>query len=414
VLPADPRDGLAFSTSVARTLWPTCSVRVGRAGGARKRAWWLFPHPRRVRLVLPARRPHATAILHASARGRQSATRSAMQAGAMLARIPGVVENAPALIVEAGNCSRDDDTADVALSRVVGESVFVSWAVGPRRANRKPVLQLSTHQAKTIGFAKAGIDDLTRVLVGKEAGALQALSRHHFTVLNHPVVLGRTWVRDTQLLAISSIDSDGASLRDTLGRAGAARRHLLHQAMTELATAQGVNQQAIGSSAWLERLERRIQSVPDRVRQRRLSEAVTPLRTLTRRLPFGSWHGDWQPANFAIHDSSVAVWDWERYEQDVPLGFDSQHLALQTAITQMQVPPRDAASWALESARQRLAPWSISAEDARVVAILHLFDVSVRYIVDRQYDAGADIADVEHWALPLASRELRALADSER
>jgi hypothetical protein len=42
-------------------------------------------------------------------------------------------------------------------------------------------------------------------------------------------------------------------------------------------------------------------------------------------LPFSCWHGDWTAWNMGRSRGKVLLWDWERFETDVPSGLDALH-----------------------------------------------------------------------------------------
>ena len=55
------------------------------------------------------------------------------------------------------------------------------------------------------------------------------------------------------------------------------------------------------------------------------------LRHAERDLPLRAWHGDFVPWNFLSGSKTMAVWDWERFDRDVPTGFDRLHYSFQLA-----------------------------------------------------------------------------------
>ena len=59
---------------------------------------------------------------------------------------------------------------------MLGRPALLSIHIGPARANRKPVLQLLGAGGEALGYAKLGVDPLTRALVDAEAAALVRLS----------------------------------------------------------------------------------------------------------------------------------------------------------------------------------------------------------------------------------------------
>jgi len=118
-------------------------------------------------------------------------------------------------------------------------------------------------------------------------------------------------------------------------------------------------------------------------------------------ITFGACHGDWTAWNMAIVGRRALVWDWERYERDVPLGFDELHF---TFMPMLQSDDPGAAGLDLI----RLAPRilqrvGVDPEDAKEICVLYLLDIGIRYLADRQSEAGARGGDVTRWLAPVLS-----------
>ncbi len=80
------------------------------------------------------------------------------------------------------------------LSGALGQKVLVGLHTSPPRANRKPILHLLTPSGDSIGFAKVGVDQLTRELVSHEAATLRMLSTPSFRSFEVPELLHHgTW-----------------------------------------------------------------------------------------------------------------------------------------------------------------------------------------------------------------------------
>ena len=65
---------------------------------------------------------------------------------------------------------------------------------------------------------------------------------------------------------------------------------------------------------------RRAPTAPPRSR----GDAIEALRGRPR-VTFGGWHGDWGRWNMGMGDGVLQLWDWERYDPEVPVGFDGLH-----------------------------------------------------------------------------------------
>jgi hypothetical protein len=94
-------------------------------------------------------------------------------------------------------------------------------------------------------------------------------------------------------------------------------------------------------------------------------------------LEFGAWHGDWAPWNMAWHRGRVQLWDWERYDPDVPAGLDFVHYRLQTGGGYDTWP--DPAI---------LAPYGIRGRTAAITVELYLLELARRYLGDAQGELG--------------------------
>jgi hypothetical protein len=122
-------------------------------------------------------------------------------------------------------------------------------------------------------------------------------------------------------------------------------------------------------------------------------------------VPTGSWHGDLNGGNLALVDGPCPVWDWERFETGVPVGFDLLHHDLHQAVTVRGTAPRTAASALLAGAATTLAPLDVPAAAAEHVARLYLVTLACRYLADGQERAGADLGRVHEWLLPALEEE---------
>src|ERR1700709_2121753 len=102
------------------------------------------------------------------------------------------------------------DTLAAHLSAAVGQPVRVSVRFGPPRANRKPVLQLLDRRGHAVGFAKLGVNELTKALVTAEAAALQEIAKRDLGIVRAPKVLHAGAWNDLELLVIEALPVWGA------------------------------------------------------------------------------------------------------------------------------------------------------------------------------------------------------------
>jgi hypothetical protein len=124
-------------------------------------------------------------------------------------------------------------------------------------------------------------------------------------------------------------------------------------------------------------------------------------------LLFGSWHGDFAPWNIAGRADTLLVWDWERFTTGVPVGFDALHYDIQPRILRPGTPPDTVIAERLTDAPRLLTPLGVEPVQVPLVAVLYLLEITTRYLLDGQKEAGI-------WAglMPGLVRALGAAADS--
>jgi hypothetical protein len=286
------------------------------------------------------------------------------------------------------------DSIEEYLKTVLSRDLTVSMYLGPARANRKPVLQLLAPGGEPAGFAKIGVNPLTRGLVRAERDALARLGAARLTRLTVPRVLHYDTWHGLEVLVLSALPAWLAP-----GRLPAPR---LVGAMIELAGVAGLRQEPLAASRYLGRLAGRLAAIDHTQERVVLGQALDVLaaRAGQQTLTLGSWHGDWSPWNMASTAGGLMVWDWERFATGVPLGFDALHHRLQTEVATARSDPRAAAQRCLERAPAHLAPFGLSVTQARLTAILYLTDLATRYLADRQAQAGARLGAPRTWLIP--------------
>lgn len=269
------------------------------------------------------------------------------------------------------------------------QDVVVSVALGRPRANRKPVLQVADTHGRTLAFAKVGHNDLTRQLVRHEADALARLGRAGLQHVHIPRLVAATSWRDLELLLMTPLDV-GPRRRPL-------NRERFEQAVAEIASVGGTRRARWAKTAHAAALASHVGAL----------EASDPLAVayadLQRRdavLSMGSWHGDLNPGNLVEGGDRLLVWDWERFEHEVPIGLDLLHHDLQRDITVRSNPPDVAALKLVRTAPQALAPLGVQPDDAPAVVLDYLVTIGLRFTRDRQHDAGSRLGRVREWLLP--------------
>ena len=296
--------------------------RPGPAGGQTE--FLILPNEAKAVLLLPRRprRAAAAALRHykASAVGRQRLRFRGLALGAQM----GLADVLPQRITIGGSGEGPDADVVSYLRKVLDQDLVVSLRIGSPRANRKPVLELLSPDGGVLGFAKVGITGLTRELVRAEADALGVVETAGLTRLEAPRLLHHGQWRNHEVLVQAPLRGSGRAVT----------RAALTSAMAELATAAGVTIEQVGQSGYWRGLRSRLEACGDREPAGALLQIMEDMQATAEAtsLAFGSWHGDWTPWNMAFSGGRVLVWDWERFESGVPMGYDALHYQLQGAV----------------------------------------------------------------------------------
>jgi len=409
-------DWLACLHEMCDLLWPPPTVvtldskrpaRLGLAGSRRRpgsgpaaapdgREFALIAGLRRPPLMVPAERRLAAAAVRQHSRPRSAAARMSVRA-LCLGLAAGMGDNALRWAVRGRvqvAAPAGAGTIDEHLKTALSRDLAVSMYLGPARANRKPVLQLQAPSGEPAGFAKIGVNPLTRSLVRAEHEALVRLSRAQLAEVTVPRVLHYDTWRGLEVLVLSALPAWLAPHR--------LRSPRLVAAMTELAGVAGLRQEPLATSGYLCRLRARLAATDDTPERTALTQAlgVIAARGGQQTLTLGAWHGDWSPWNMASTGNGLLVWDWERFATGVPLGFDALHHQLQAEVVGTRTDPRAAALRCPERAPRNLAPFGLSPAQARLTAVLYLTELATRYLADRQAQAGAPLGSPRTWLIP--------------
>jgi len=424
------KDRADYLEQVCELLWPApakvafTSSRANLAN-ANDTALLVLPRLRSPRLLVPPERRAGSAAVRrygepGSVRSRlatralsvtlASGVGNLMLAGRVLVRVPAGAQ-----------------TIESHLSSLLGHRVLVSMHIGAARANRKPVLQLLTPEGQTVGFAKVGHNTLTGALVGAEHDTLRRLNAAGLSHLRVPHVLGFGRWQAMEVLVLSPLPVWQKRIPLRPGQ--------LAQAMAEVAAVSGVRHSPLAESQYWHTLTARLESATDdttrnngphddltydhrthddRTGRREHAVLQAALGELASRagattLAFGSWHGDWTPWNMASTRAGLLVWDWERFSYGVPAGFDALHCWLQEQVVPGRRDPARMAAECLQRAPALLEPLGVVPAQARVTALLYLADLSVRYLADRQEQAGARLGAPRRWLLPALTSGISTL-----
>lgn len=390
-----PAPGRAsYAASVLQQLYPAPLQVSGEQPGATdvRARYLLLPTPAQVRIVVPAGHPKAgaRAVLR-QLTGHRPRTRLARLLLGLAVRSGGADRLARGTLVVTGPPGAD--SVEHVLRRVLGrERLLLGLPVSPPRANRKPVVQVCDESGRGLAFVKVGHDPLTRELVAAEAASLDLVRAAGLAHVRVPEVLARLEWHDLSLLVLEPLPLP----RRRLG--GEAADAALLQLVREIAQVGGTTTHPFLRSPVRASLQAQLAACGPRAD--RLVAHLAALDEVPVDLVHGAWHGDLNPGNVALVPGRSMVWDWERFERDVPLGFDVLHHDLHHAVTMVATPPREAAAHLLASAPDRLAGLGVTPDAARLTARLYLLALAARYLRDNQAEAGSELGDVETWLLP--------------
>lgn len=389
-----------FLQQTLTTLWPS-PARVSRcrpwnhpAGDdLRTTEFVVVPNERHAVLLLPRRsRRAAAAALRNYKASASTWDRWKLDTLALGARL-GLADLLPYQVTIARGADGDD--LGSYLSAMLGRPLVLSLHIGPPRANRKPVLQALTPDGACVAFVKVGVDPLTRRLVRAEAAALAFLERAVLTHVQPPRLLVHGQWHGHEVLAQQALPRGERA-------AGLAQ---LSAAMAEVARLRGVTVTPAAASPYWQGLRRRLSALQQREVAAALRGFLDHAESVAgaTALGFGSWHGDWAPWNMTMSQGRALVWDWERFETGVPLGYDAVHYAVQDAARHGTAADL-AAETVLAAAPSVLGPVGVGRDAAGLVATLYLIEIGTRYLHEGQAEAGAWRGRVDNWLLPVLAR----------
>ncbi len=269
------------------------------------------PSRSRPELLIPLRpRVVAGGALRRSHDDRSWKQRWMVAAGQVLGRT-GALDHAPGDRIELTPFALVDQ-----LATCLGEpSLIAAVGLGPRRRNRKPVLQLLRPDGRTVGFAKVGWSPFTAELIGNEAHWLRQVDGRMPPGTAAPAVLVDRTFADVRVVVTAPVPTPAFSRR---------RRPLPLDTLTQIARLGTSGRSTVADLAML-----------DGFRVAGLGEVV-PLDALVERhrsveLELGMWHGDLTPWNTATSGGITSIWDWEFADDHRPVGFDALHIAFEVA-----------------------------------------------------------------------------------
>lgn len=312
------RDAATRLPESATALWPSpARITLRQSPHSDEIAYFVIPSSSKPSLLVPVGVPGAERMLVRYGGGRlRQAARS------MWRRV--VRSETSARLPVRRLCVRQDpDGIEHHLAARLGADVRMGVLLGPPRANAKPVLQLFDALGTTVAFAKVGVTPLAAELLAQETWALKLVGSDRRRTFEVPRVIAADSWRNLPVLIQQALP---------LAQSQLAPQEPPVQVMAEIAGLGGITTRPLGAN-WL------AEPLPGRDGWFGLD--LQPFELLRQRLtrhehwPVGSWHGDFGPWNMATDGSITQVWDWERFEQEAPVGLDAAHYRTQRAVADL-------------------------------------------------------------------------------
>ena len=211
------------------------------------------------------------------------------------------------------------------------KDIVLSFRLAPGRPNGKPVVQVLAADGTVLAYAKFGWEALTRRLIRHEANVLEELAPcTRGLPLRVPGVIYRGEWCGLEALVLSPLAGSGRTPRSP---ASVPIGTSVALAATKVRTVA-----RLGDSRYWERMAAQLAEVApalgDHARQvARHACEVVERRWRHAEIVFGQTHGDWIPPNMSVgRDGTFNVWDWERSQDDAPLGIDAAQFILFLAL----------------------------------------------------------------------------------
>lgn len=398
--PAPVDSSASYAAEVARLLWPAPwaepYVTHGRhRSGEPHRDAYLFPSAKRPRLLVPAGMPASSSMLQLLGTGRSPLIgpvrslleRSVRSPAFALARWP---------MLRVPSTDPGADSVESYLSEHFGTEVRVGVMLGTRRVNQKPVLQVFDLAGQLRGYAKIGSNPLTAGLVRREARSLTSVGGQSPQTFQLPRLLHHGQWAGLEVLVISPLPTDPREQVPASARVAA---------MREVASLGSTTEQPLGQSAFWERVQLSSELLSEEPEGTRLNSAVRTIGEAHSRdrLCFGGWHGDWGRWNMGMSEGVLQLWDWERYDADVPIGFDALHYAAQYVRPGERRDRRQEETF-LREAPGALAAMGVPSAQHDLAIRLYLVAIAARYVDALTHGGTPVLRRRTSWVLSLLER----------
>jgi hypothetical protein len=389
----------SYAADVARLLWPApwAAPEVSRRrqpDDPGRRDLHLFPSQRNPRVLVPVDVPEASAMLRRLGPERRwsvAAARPLLEGAVRSRAFPWA--RWPRLRVSVA--SPGADSIERHLGECFDTEVRVGILLGTRRVNQKPVLQVFDRQGLVRGYAKIGHNVMTSALVAREATALATIGAHEPRSFNLPRVLHHGQWSGMEVLVLSALPTEA-------GPVPVAARLL---AMLEVSRLTGTTTLPLAESCYWERLSSTIDGLAGEPLGARLRAAADRVESTDADslLALGGWHGDWGRWNMGTFQGRLQLWDWERHELQVPVGFDGLHFSAQSVRPGDRHFHQQETDF-LHSVRPTLSGLGVPVAHHDLVVRLYLLDMAVRYVRSLTYGATPALCRRTAWVLSLVEQ----------
>jgi hypothetical protein len=347
-------------------LWPApATVAASRSTLAGQTGYFVVPSLRKPRYLVPTDVAGAERMF-----SRHGGSRSDRAARAVWRRAhrTGIAARLPLTRL---SIAAEPEGIEAYLAAALGEPVRIGVLLGPPRANQKPVIQIFSTSGQTIAFAKLGLTALTASLLATEASALALLGERPPKSFTAPQLLHHGEWKGVPILVQQAL---------TLAQSEQAPQATPLDVMVEIASTLGIRSESLADSAFMARVRPPAGEQWNGIDVRAFAGLAAAVETAGD-IGFGCWHGDFGPWNMARDASSTEVWDWERFETDVPVGLDPAHYQTQRGVAAQTEP---AAAWGLMTTDVAavLDVAGLDPATAEVVAACYLLAIVARYRTD--------------------------------
>lgn len=392
----------SYAVEVARLLWPAPwdAPSVTRSGSVapHHRDAYLFPSRRRPRLLVPVDVPASSTMLQRLGRGgavlgpaaRTALERSVRSHAFALTRWPRL---------RVATADAQAESIETHLSDRLGTAVRVGVLLGTRRPNQKPVLQVFDRDGRVLGYAKIGHNELTAGLVRREARALADIDGSTLHTFRAPELLHHDQWRGLEVLVMSALTTDPRRRVSPAARTAA---------MREVSRLGGTTEAPLTETPFWTRLRADTERLSPETMGPRLLDAAGGLERAHQADPvvLGSWHGDWGGWNMGLdHDGVLQLWDWERFDTGVPIGFDAVHFAVQHLRPGRRDAARDEETL-VASLPDVLTGVGVPRDQQDLTLRLYLVEMAARYVDALTLSDTPQLRRRADWVLAFLEREL--------